>query len=187
MQESSIVLYNETGFLDNKSYNLTWYDCSYGDGWLYGEQILSSEEGSYDDSYYLTYDEVDNYASQPRHTDGEANQDDRGTDTPYNRSRTWLEDYFGSNWGQNDGHSDEGYGIYGSNFEREESPLYDGDKNHSCYSYNEDVQPDYTENQWTGFTGFGFGDDDIEDHDIPYHSCWDGWEEMISYESIFGY
>ncbi|KAL0375152.1 UNVERIFIED_CONTAM: hypothetical protein Sradi_3430900 [Sesamum radiatum] len=188
MQESSIVLYNDSGFLNDKSFHLTWYDSSYSDCWLYGERVLSSEEGSYDDSYYLTYDEVDNYSSQSLYTDGVTNQDDRGTETPYNSSRTWLEAYFGDNWGENEGHSDEGYGrygIYGSGFQKEESPLYVEDKNHSRYGY-EDMQSDYTRNQWAGFTGLGFGDDDTEDQDIAY-SSWNGWEGTILYQSIFGY
>ncbi|KAL0338372.1 UNVERIFIED_CONTAM: Serine/arginine-rich splicing factor RS2Z33 [Sesamum angustifolium] len=169
--------------------HLTWCDSSYGDCWLYGERVLSSEEGSYDDSYYLTYDEVDNYSSRSLYTDGVVSQDARGTETQYDSSRIWLEAYFGGNWGENEGHSDEGYRRYGKNgssSKREESLLYDEDKNHSCYGYSEDMQPDYTRNQWAGFTGLGFGDDDTKDQETPY-SSWNGWEETILYESIFGY
>ncbi|KAL2250570.1 UNVERIFIED_CONTAM: hypothetical protein Sindi_2179300 [Sesamum indicum] len=189
MQESSILLYNDSGFLSNKSFHLTLPDSVYGDCWLYGEQVLSSEEGSYDDSFYLTYDEVGDYSSCSLDTDGVANQDDRGTETPYDSSRIWLEAYFGGKWGENESHSSEGYGsygTYGSSFEKEGSPLYDEDKNHSCYGYNEDMHSDYTKNQWADFTGLGFGDDDTEDKIIPY-SSWNAWGASILYESIFGY
>ncbi|KAL3825953.1 hypothetical protein ACJIZ3_021982 [Penstemon smallii] len=169
MQDLSLVLYNDTESADYKSYYLPWY----GDSGPFGEPLSFSEDKSYDDTYYLTYNEVDDdYPNQSWYTN-------RSNDQDYGSGGTWLgdyESYFGGYWGENEVYADKGYEQYDSSIERYGS----------FYSKNDDMEPDYGENQWPGYDGFGFGFEE-QDRDLPDNSSWDDLEETTLYESIFGH
>ncbi|KAL7136538.1 hypothetical protein ABFS83_10G037900 [Erythranthe nasuta] len=104
MEDLSLVLYNSPDFFDYESYR-TWNNSSY-----YGEPIPSAQEESYDDTYYLTYEEVGDYSSRSWFTNKETNQD-------YN-SGTWfgeLSSYLSSYCGDEE-----------NNSEKQDGSLYDG-------------------------------------------------------------
>lgn len=179
MQDSGLVLYNGPRSVDYESYCQTWYDYV----GLYGEPLSSTQDGSYDDSYYLTYEEVDDYSSRSWYKNGGNNQDYRGKQNPYSGCGTCLGDYtsyFGCHWGENDQfYSEEGYGAYGSSLEKEKGSLKYG-------SYNDKMQPDYSENEWPGYGGLDFGCRSIKE-DFECSSSWDNWEHTTLYERIFGH
>ncbi|KAG8376480.1 hypothetical protein BUALT_Bualt09G0067900 [Buddleja alternifolia] len=160
--------------MEDSTYYLTWYDSNYGDGGHYGEPVSSSQDGSYDDTYYLTNEEVDyDYPNGSRYTNGAIDQD-------YDGSVSWLGDYtsyFGGFWGKNEAYSEKGYEENGISLEKEESSVYEGDIHGSYYNYNynDDMGQDYDEDQWPEY------------EDFSYNSRWDDWEETELYETIFGH
>ncbi|KZV26146.1 hypothetical protein F511_06313 [Dorcoceras hygrometricum] len=164
MQEPGLVPNGELDFADFHSYYLSWYDGEYDKSNPYGEPVLSSQ-GVYDGS---NFEETEDFNS--RSTD----QDFRGMGNAEIGSDNWFgqfESYFGEAY--SDGQ-------------------YQEQKDGISSSNNDDIEQDFSENQWFGYGDLGFednGDDSLYQQGSPefeYRSSWDDWEETTLYEQIFG-